>query len=107
MIANEVIMFDSPGHPTNAALRRNGASAPQAAVKAIIIGDNAWIGQRSIIYPGVTVGDGAVVSAGSVVMSDVAPYTIVAGNPTRRISYVDLSKAPVSLSPPSLHSGDD
>jgi acetyltransferase-like isoleucine patch superfamily enzyme len=101
MIANEVIVFDSPGHPTNATLRRNGAPAPLAAVKRVTIGDNAWIGQRGIICPGVTVGDGAVVSAGSVVMTDVAPYTIVAGNPARRISYVDLSKSPVSVNPPS------
>lgn len=94
MISNEVIVFDSPGHPTNATLRRNGAPAPVAAVKGITIGDNAWIGQRCIIYPGVTVGEGAVASAGSVVMIDVAPYTIVAGNPARRISYVDLSATP-------------
>lgn len=107
MISNEVIVFDSPGHPTNAALRLNGAPAALPAVKQVTIGDNAWIGQRGIIYPGVTVGEGAVVSAGSVVMTDVAPFTIVAGNPARRISYIDLSKSPVAVSPPSLQRGKD
>ena len=49
------------------------------------IGDHAWIGARAIICPGVTVGEGAVVGAGSVVTRDVAPYTIVGGNPARYI----------------------
>ncbi len=43
----------------------------------------AWIGARVIITKGVTIGEGAVVGAGSVVTKDVAPYTIVAGNPAR------------------------
>jgi acetyltransferase-like isoleucine patch superfamily enzyme len=92
LIANDVSVFDAPGHPTGAALRRQGAPAPAEAVKPVTIGDNVWIGQRGIIYPGVTIGEGAVVSAGSVVMNDVLPNTIVAGNPARRSSYADLSK---------------
>lgn len=51
----------------------------------VVIGDHAWIAYRAIILPGVTVGEGAVVGAGSVVTQDVAPYTIVAGNPARFI----------------------
>ena len=98
LISNEVIVFDSPGHPTSAPLRRQGAPASASAVKPVTIGDNVWIGQRGIIYPGVTIGEGAVVSAGSVVMNDVAPFTIVAGNPARRISYADLSKVPAQMS---------
>jgi acetyltransferase-like isoleucine patch superfamily enzyme len=63
-------------------------------VKPVTICDNVWIGVKAIVYPGVTIGEGAVVAAGSVVMNDVAPNTIVAGNPARRSSYVDLSKSP-------------
>jgi acetyltransferase-like isoleucine patch superfamily enzyme len=100
LIANEVIVFDAPGHPTSAHFRRDGAPAPPEAVKPVTICDNVWIGLRGIIYPGVTIGEGAVVSAGSVVMSDVAPHTIVAGNPARRISYADLSKSPPSAKLP-------
>lgn len=51
----------------------------------VVIGDHAWIAYRAIILPGVTVGEGAVVGAGSVVTQDVAPYTVVAGNPARFI----------------------
>lgn len=51
----------------------------------VIIGDDVWIGARSIILPGVTVGNGAIIAAGSVVTKSVAPYTIVGGNPAKLI----------------------
>lgn len=51
----------------------------------VVIGDRAWIGYRAIILPGVTIGDGAVVGAGSVVTKDIEPFTIVAGNPAKMI----------------------
>ena len=50
-----------------------------------IIEDGVWIGMRSMIMPGVKIGEGAVIAAGSVVVKDVAPYTIVGGNPAREI----------------------
>ena len=40
-----------------------------------------WIGQNAVILPGVHIGDGAIIGANSIVGSNVAPYTIVAGNP--------------------------
>lgn len=43
--------------------------------------DGAWIGMRAMIMPGVTIGEGAIVASGAIVTKDVAPYTIVAGNP--------------------------
>ncbi|CDF35752.1 unnamed protein product [Chondrus crispus] len=49
----------------------------------ITIGSDVWIGGNAIILDGVTIGDGAVVGAGSVVTKDVAPNTVVAGNPAR------------------------
>jgi|SRR5919199_1789593 maltose O-acetyltransferase len=52
----------------------------------VIIGDRVWIAYRAIILPGVTIGEGAVVGAGSVVTKDVEPYTIVAGNPARVVN---------------------
>lgn len=51
----------------------------------VIIGNYVWISYRAIIMPGVTIGDGAVIAAGSVVTRDVEPYTIVAGSPARKI----------------------
>jgi acetyltransferase-like isoleucine patch superfamily enzyme len=53
--------------------------------RAICIGKNVWIGFDACVLPGVTIGDGAIVGARSVVIEDVEPYTIVAGNPARPI----------------------
>ncbi len=50
-----------------------------------VIGNDVWIGLNSIVAPGVTVGDGAVIAAGSVVTKDVPPYMIVGGNPAKII----------------------
>ena len=48
-----------------------------------VVGNDVWIGQNSTILPGVHIGDGAIIGLGSVVGSDVEPYTIVAGNPAK------------------------
>lgn len=53
--------------------------------RPVIIGDDVWIGGRVIILPGVKVGDGSIIGAGSVVTKNVEKYTIVAGNPARLI----------------------
>ena len=50
-----------------------------------VIGNDVWIGQNAVILPGVRIGDGAIIGANSVVGSDVAPYSIVAGNPAREL----------------------
>jgi maltose O-acetyltransferase len=51
----------------------------------VVIGDRAWVSSHSIVLPGVTIGEGAVVAAGAVVTKDVEPYTIVGGNPAKLI----------------------
>ncbi|MEK5059825.1 MULTISPECIES: DapH/DapD/GlmU-related protein [unclassified Paenibacillus] len=51
----------------------------------VVIGDHVLIGANSTILPGVTIGDGAVVAAGSVVHKDVAPGAFVGGNPLREL----------------------
>ena len=56
--------------------------------KRIEIKDKAWIGFNVIILKGVTIGEGAVVAAGSVVTKDVAPYTLVGGNPAAFIKQI-------------------
>lgn len=50
-----------------------------------VIADGVWIGMRALILPGLTLGEGAIVSAGAIVTKDVAPYTIVGGNPAAPI----------------------
>jgi chloramphenicol O-acetyltransferase type B len=51
------------------------------------LGDGCWLGMRSMIMPGVTIGEGAVVAAGAVVTKDVPPYAVVGGNPATIIKY--------------------
>ncbi len=50
-----------------------------------VVGNDVWFGHDSVILPGVTIGDGAIIAARSVVTKDVAPYTLVAGNPAQLI----------------------
>lgn len=50
-----------------------------------IVGNDVWIGYEAVIMPGIQVGDGAIIAAKSVVVSDVAAYTIVGGNPAKLI----------------------
>ena len=61
----------------------------------VIIKRGAWIGSQAILLGPVTIGEHAVVGAGSVVGRDVPPYTLVAGNPARVIRDVRESKPPV------------
>jgi acetyltransferase-like isoleucine patch superfamily enzyme len=63
--------------------------ARQPEPRPVIIGNGVWIGVRAIILPGVTVGDGAVIGAGSVVTKDVPPNGVVAGNPARLLRVLD------------------
>ena len=56
-----------------------------AVAKPVALMDHCWIGVRAIILPGVTIGEGAVVAAGAVVVKDVPAYAIVGGNPAKVI----------------------
>lgn len=53
----------------------------------VIIKDKAWIGFNNIILKGVTIGEGAIIGAGSVVTKDVPDYAVVAGNPAKIVKY--------------------
>ena len=57
----------------------------------IAIGDDAWICADAFVGPGVTVGAGAVLGARGVAMRDIAPWTVVAGNPARQIGYREFA----------------
>lgn len=55
----------------------------------VIIGDNSWIGARSIVLPGVKIGNFCVIAAGSVVNRDVPDYSVVAGVPAKIVKTLD------------------
>lgn len=84
LIAGNCQIFDCSGHDlcfedVQRRIRTKGHTKP------IVICDDVWIGANSIILPGVTVGQGAVIAAGSVVWEDVPPYAVAGGNPARVI----------------------
>jgi maltose O-acetyltransferase len=62
----------------------------------VIVGDGVWIGARSIILPGVVLGEHSIVAAGSIVTKDVEPYAIVGGNPAKLIHYRTAEPSPTN-----------
>jgi maltose O-acetyltransferase len=80
------VMLIAEANPNRSDLGRLPEVRERLCRKAPInIADDAWIGAAAIVVPGITVGRGAVVGAGSVVTRDVAPFTVVAGVPSRLI----------------------
>lgn len=75
------VMISSTGHPVHYKLRPNG----EVYSFAVVIEDNVWIGGNVSICPGVTIGANSVIGAGSVVIKDVPPNTVAAGNPCKVI----------------------
>ena len=69
--------FDKPGIPI--------IFSGQPKLNETIVEDDVWIGHRAIIIAGVRIGQGAIVAAGSIVTTDVEPYSIVAGVPAKLI----------------------
>lgn len=90
MLANEVQIiggdhrFDKPGCP----MMYSG----RGTTNKTVIGKDCWLGARSTIMAGVTIGDGSIVAAGTVVTKDVPPYTIVGGVPSKIIRKRFLSE---------------
>lgn len=58
---------------------------PLVSRGAVVIGNNVWIGEKASIMPGVSIGDGVIIAAGSVVTKDVPAYCVVGGNPAKLI----------------------
>ncbi|KAI7773901.1 hypothetical protein LA080_009669 [Diaporthe eres] len=81
--------FFSGTHPLDPTVR-NGTRGPESG-KPINIGEDCWFGGNCIVLPGVTLGKGVTVGAGSVVTKDVPAYHCVAGNPARIIRKIEVS----------------
>jgi acetyltransferase-like isoleucine patch superfamily enzyme len=93
MIANYCHFADTDAHPTDPERRVAGAPPLPEEVKPVRICRNAWIGYQSLVLKGVTVGEGAIVAAGSVIVKDVPPFALVAGNTSRIVVENILSRA--------------
>ncbi|MGC4175716.1 sugar O-acetyltransferase [Demequina sp.] len=90
-IGNDVLIgpharFYTPNHPLNPDSRAEGWEIGLS----ITVGDRVWFGGSVIVLPGVTIGDDAIVAAGSVVTKDVPAGATVAGNPARVIGRAGL-----------------
>lgn len=72
-------------HPLNHIERSSGLEY----AKAIVIGEDVWVGGSAVICPGVTIGDRSVIGAGSVVTKDIPSDVFAAGNPCKTIKFLD------------------
>jgi acetyltransferase-like isoleucine patch superfamily enzyme len=61
----------------------------ETEARPVTIGSNVWIGFDACVLPGVSIGEGSIVGARSVVVEDIPPYTIAAGNPARIIRQIE------------------
>lgn len=83
MIGTNCMIMDSDDHPIDPAQRLLRESVKEKDVKPVTIGNNVWVGAYCTILKGVTIGENSVISAHSVIVRDVMPNCIYAGNPAR------------------------
>lgn len=88
-LGSGVMIMDNDAHPLELAARH---ANDRPKVQPVVLEDHCFIGARSIILKGVQIGRGAVVGAGSVVTKAVAPFTIVAGNPAKKIGEINQNE---------------
>ncbi len=97
LIASRVFISDHNHGDLDGSVLENGPNVPPArrplSVRPVTIGARVWIGEGSLIMPGVSIGEGAIVGGGSVVTRDVAAGAVVAGVPARVIRRFDPSSA--------------
>ena len=79
------VTIDTAGHPILPKLRQDAYQYNMP----VHIGKNCWIGAGAIILPGVTIGEGAIIQAGSVVVNDIPKYAIAGGHPAKVFSSRD------------------
>lgn len=93
-IGNRVLMahfasiYDNNNHPIDPDARSKNMPIGKDDFAPVTIEDDVWIGAHAVVLKGVTVGHGSVVALGSVVIKDVPPMTVVAGNPARVVKQI-------------------
>lgn len=84
VISERVVIRDSDNH-TICEAGSEVDSSPKSIAVPITIGDHVWVGMNAIILKGVTVGEGSIIAAGSIVNKDVPPHCLVGGVPAKVI----------------------
>jgi len=87
-IAGDCYLAGYPGHPINAKLRALGKPEEDSQVGDIILEDDVWLATGVKVIPGVTIGRGTIVAAGSVVTKDLPSFVLAAGVPARVIKSI-------------------
>lgn len=104
------VTLTSATHPILPALRERGYQYNLP----VRIGRNCWLGAGTVVLPGVSIGEGSVIGAGSVVTRDIPPNVVAVGNPCRvlremdardRTHYAHTRRIPAELFEPSNHTG--
>jgi acetyltransferase-like isoleucine patch superfamily enzyme len=98
MISNDCRIFDSDGHPRDAQLRIKHAPLSPRDIRPVRICRYAWIGNGVQILKGVTIGEGAIIGANSVVISSIPEYCVAMGNPAE-IYFRNVGKPKRILAP--------
>jgi acetyltransferase-like isoleucine patch superfamily enzyme len=83
LIASGARFMDTDGHPKDLAERIADLPPRSEEIKPVRVCRSAWICQNAFILKGVTIGEGAVIAVNSVVLTDIPPYSLAAGNPAR------------------------
>lgn len=99
IISDDCIIMDNNNHPVSMTKRNEMSEScdffgplwkwDRSESRALTIEDNVWIGKRAIILKGVTLGKGSIVGIGAVVTKDVAPGSVVGGNPARELKKLE------------------
>lgn len=98
IISNNVRIFDNNNHPISPEVRKemckNGFYGDawrwtHSEHKPVVICDNTWIGEKTTVLKGVTIGEGSVIGCNSVVTKDIPPYCVAAGNPAKVVKQIE------------------
>lgn len=98
IISNNIKIYDNNNHPTSPAARhqmcQNGFHGEawrwtHADSAPVVIEDDVWIGERSVVLKGVRIGRGSIIGCDSVVTKDVPPFSVAAGNPARVVKQLE------------------
>jgi len=92
-IAGRAFLAGYPGHPLDSEARAAGLPDEESQIGDIVLRKDVWLGTGCIVSPGVEIGEGTIVAAGSVVTKDLPPYVLAAGTPAKALRPLAFSSS--------------